>query len=155
MSRVLSPARFVIGGFTLIELVVSLSLAALAIAVVPVAIERVMDNAQYRSTVRELLTTMRSARQTAMRSGTETVFQIDPVNRRYGQDGQLVRVLPEGLSVEVVVAGSEVDHSGVGSIRFYPDGSATGGSVVVRRASGDGVQLRVGWLLGRISQHPV
>jgi len=51
-----------------------------------------------------------------------------------------------------VVADSEVQTPERGAIRFYPDGSATGGSIQLLRPGGAGVRLRVDWLLGTIRQ---
>jgi len=39
----------------------------------------------------------------------------------------------------------------VGAIRFFPDGSSTGGRVILKRDDGDaGWQVGVNWLTGRI-----
>ena len=141
-------------GFTLLELMVAFAVAALALAVVPSAVERLFDGTQYRATVRDLMATLRSARHAAMSSGETTVFRIDLNAYRYGLGERLDGTLPEGLSVSLEVAADALSAQGVGSIHFYPDGSSTGGSVLVTRGADAGVRLRVGWLLGRISLHP-
>lgn len=142
-------------GFTLIELVVVLMVMVLALGALGLSMHRVVDSAQYRSTVRDLLTEMRTARQTAMRTGAEVVFQYDPEARAFGRSGDLRHRVPAALAVEFVGARSEITADGVGQIRFFPDGSSTGGSVILTRLAGGGVQLRVSWLLGRVTQHPV
>jgi general secretion pathway protein H len=40
-----------------------------------------------------------------------------------------------------------------GSVRFYPDGSSTGGRIILSR-SGSGYQVGVQWLTGRIRMAP-
>ena len=62
--------------------------------------------------------------------------------------------LPDSVDVRLVVAGIE-SRQGGGSIRFYPGGGATGGSVDVLKRTGDGVRLRVDWLLGTVTQEPI
>lgn len=141
-------------GFTLIELVVALSIAAFAVALVPFAAERFFAGSEYRSTVRDLTTSIRSARMLAMKTGQQQVFQLDTVSGAFTVGGKAAGRVAESIEIELRVAQSEIDETGVGGIRFYPDGSSTGGSVILRRQGG-GVQLRVGWLLGRLSQHPV
>ena len=42
-------------GFTLIELVVALAIAALALAALPTGLSRLYENVEYRTTVRDLL----------------------------------------------------------------------------------------------------
>lgn len=141
-------------GFTLIELVVALTIVALALAVVPVSMMRLHDNLQYRSAVRDVLSGLRSAQVEALRTGHSVPFTLDTAERRYwigdGRSGSL----PDSLELGLIVAQQEL-FGEAGSIRFHPDGGSTGGSIILQRASGDGVRLRVDWLLGRVSQEPL
>ncbi|WP_228151590.1 GspH/FimT family pseudopilin [Pseudazoarcus pumilus] len=141
-------------GFTLIELVVALTVAAIALAVVPVSMMRLYDGMQYRSAVRDVLAGLKTARVEAGRRGEPVPFTLDTEARRYWIGGVAAGDLPSSLQLGLVVADRELAGSR-GSIRFYPDGGATGGSVVLRRESGDGVRLRVDWLLGRVTQEPL
>jgi general secretion pathway protein H len=60
------------------------------------------------------------------------------------------RKLPDNLEVKLYGAQSEVTSERRGSIRFYPDGSSTGGRITV--ASGERKYLvDVDWLTGRVS----
>jgi general secretion pathway protein H len=60
------------------------------------------------------------------------------------------RTLPKGLELKLFTAQSEVTSERRGSIRFYPDGSSTGGRITV--ASGERKYLvDVDWLTGRVS----
>jgi len=139
-------------GFTLIELMVALAIAAMLLAVAPVALGRAYEAMQYRATVRSMLADMKSARLEAVRSGRPSTFTVDLETRRFGVGEQLGSQLPEALEVRVVVAQTEIRPHGRGAIRFYPEGGATGGSVELVRPSGAGVRLRVDWLLGRVTQ---
>jgi len=60
------------------------------------------------------------------------------------------RPLPVALSIELLTVAGERLDAGVGDIRFNPDGSSTGGRIVLadppRR-----VAVGVDWLTGRIS----
>lgn len=139
-------------GFTLLELIVAIALAALVIAAAPGALSRAYDAMEYRSTLRQLLAGLKSARQLAMESGRPVAFVVDLRERRFGIGEALKHTLPAGLEIRLQVADREIDAQQRGAIRFYADGSATGGSIELLRASGDGLRLRVDWLLGRVSQ---
>lgn len=139
-------------GFTLIELIVALSIAVLALGAAPMALGRMYDTMQYRSTVRDMLSELKATRLQAVRSGKPSVFTVDLDSRRFGAGSDPVHRIPTKLKVRAIVADAEVDAQGRAGIRFYPDGSATGGSIVLERAGGGGVRLRVDWLLGRVSQ---
>lgn len=139
-------------GFTLIELLVVFAMMALLIGLVPVAFDRMRDTAQYRDTVRTILSQMRGARYRAITEGREIRFSIHLKQRTYGVDGTPSRALPEALQMRATVANIELTGQGEASIRFLPSGGATGGSIEVLRASGTGTRLRVDWLSGRVTQ---
>lgn len=142
-------------GFTLIELVVAITIAVTLLATVPVALGRAYDTMAYRAAVRNILAGLKSARQEAARRGYPVSFTMDLDSRSFGVDGRPRSDLPESLEVRAVVAEVEIQPGGSAGIRFYPDGGATGGSIELHRPSGGGVRLRVDWLLGRVSQEPL
>jgi general secretion pathway protein H len=142
-------------GFTLIELIVALAVAGLLLVAVPVSLSRAYDASEYRATVRQVLAGLKSARHQAMRTGAETVFAMHTEQRRFGSGTEMQHAFPDSLTVGMVVAEQDIDADGTGRIRFYPDGSATGGSIDILRDNGVGVRLRVDWMLGRISQFPI
>ena len=139
-------------GFTLVELLVVFAIMALLMGLMPVAFDKLRESAQYRNTVRTMISEMRAARQQALLSGKESRFEVDVQRRIYGGENGAVHTLPEPLSLRATVAGSEVSSRGVFAIRFLPSGGATGGSIEVVRPSRDGVRLRVDWVTGRVTQ---
>lgn len=145
-------ARPPAAGFTLLELLVALAVAALLASAVPPMLSRGYEAMAYRGAVRDLVAGLKGARRAAMETGREVAFTLDTAARRFGTDGELNGRLPSALRVELVVADSEVQTPERGAIRFYPDGSATGGSIQLLRPGGAGVRLRVDWLLGTIRQ---
>ncbi len=145
-----APARAQ-GGFTLVELIVVLALAALLMGALGASYARLHDSVGYRATLRELTAGLHAARNLAQRQGREVHFNIDLVQRCYGVGERCDDAIPEALRVELQLAAQDIDPRGRGRLRFYPDGSATGGSIVLARPDGQGGRLRVDWLLGRIS----
>ncbi len=139
-------------GFTLLELLVVMAIAALLIGLMPMAFERVRESAQYRNTLRTMLADLRTARYRAQTEGQEIRFNVDLAQRTYGIDGQTPHQLPEPLQLRLTVASQELSPDQEGAIRFLPSGGASGGSIDVLRPSGSGVRLRVDWLSGRAKQ---
>ena len=142
-------------GFTLIELLVVFALIALIVGLVPVAFNRLHESAQYRETVRAVLTDMRSARALAQSRGTEVRFAVNLPARTFGVEGGAPRHVPEPLVLRAVMAAEESGADGSLAIRFLPRGGASGGSVDLIRPSGTGVRLRVDWFSGRVEQEPI
>lgn len=138
-------------GFTLLEILVVFAILALIMAVTPIAFDRMHSASQYREVVRGMVTGMRAARQQATLSGRDALFSVDMRQRLYGVDSAVRHAIPKSVLVEATVAAGEArDDRFV--IRFLPSGGASGGSVDVRRPSGDGVRLRVDWFSGRVEQ---
>lgn len=142
-------------GFTLVELLVALAVAALFVSLVPPALEKLRQGMHYRDTVRTVVTELRAARQQALAEGVETRFFVDLAERRYGRDVQALKPLPEPLQMRVVVAGIEWSQRQLGAIRFLPQGGATGGSVDVLRPGGGGVRITVDWLSASVAQSAI
>ena len=142
-------------GFTLIELLVVFAILALLVAVVPVAFERLRESAQYRNVVRGVMSDMRQGRQRAISEGAEVRFRVNLTARTFGLDGRPAHDVPQPLQLRATVAAVELVDGQVASIRFLPQGGATGGSIDVLRPSGSGVRLTVDWLSGSIAQSAI
>ena len=137
-------------GFTMVELLVVLAIAAALLAIAPVALQRYRESTDYRDTVRTMTAALTEARHSAISGGRVVAFSVDLGARHYGVDGGARRDLPESIAVRATVADTDLVDN-VARIRFFPGGNATGGSIEVVRASGSGVRLRTDWLDGRVS----
>lgn len=146
----LRPARR--RGFTLIELLVVLALLALVVALVPPSFDRLRESMQYRDTLRRVLGDLRSARQQALAQGREVRFSIDLPARSFGVEGRPPIAVPEPLQIRFTAAQIETTQQQKVSIRFHPQGGATGGTVELVRPSGAGTRITVDWLSGAVSQ---
>ncbi len=136
-------------GFTLLEMLAAITIAAIVLGVSAPAMQRLYKSSQYHGAVNDVVTKLTSARYLAIRSGgNEDVF-INPESREITL-GENVTTLPESLQMEVL--GSwELNTGGAGVIRFYPDGGSSGGFVNLTQENGVSVQVQVDWLLGRVS----
>jgi general secretion pathway protein H len=137
-------------GFTLVELMVVLAIAGLMLALAPPLISSVMPGVELKAAARRTAGALRLAREVAIADGRDTAWVIDIDSNRYRIEGDhRSGSLPAGLDVELVAAEGEMQSDTVGAIRFFPDGSSTGGRVILKRGDG-GYQVGVNWLTGRI-----
>jgi general secretion pathway protein H len=153
VENVASPTAFFqagrVKGFTLLELVVAIGIVALVLGVSAPSMQRLYQSAQYHRAVNDVVTLLSSARYSAIRKGRNEDVLINPETRIIVV-GKKEQQLPKNLQVEVLGA-RELNRGGAGVIRFYADGSSSGGYVKLQNDSGMGVQVEVDWLLGRVT----
>jgi general secretion pathway protein H len=138
-------------GFTLLELVVALAIAAILLGLVmPRSLDR-QDRATLRQGARDLARALRQTRNEAIASDRPQIFSLDLVHRLYRGAGQRAAAsLPARSEVRLYTATEEMAGAKEGAIRFYPDGSSTGGGVVLV-GNGEHIAVMVDWLTGGIS----
>jgi len=137
-------------GFTLLELLVVLVIAAAGYALVVRFASGGVSGAQLRSAARTVAAGLREARGAAIARQESTALVLDMEGRSMEVGGGRPRGLPRRLDMKLYTAQSEIVDDRRGAIRFYPDGSSTGGRVTL--ASGERKLLvDVDWLTGRVS----
>jgi len=137
-------------GFTLVELLVVLVIAALALALVGTSISRSIGGAEMRNAARKVAASLRYTRTHAILTKSEQVFLVDTEKRTFRAADRETQELPKGMNVELNTARSELTSETAGGIRFYPDGGSTGGNVRLE-ANGRVYQVNVAWLTGEAS----
>ena len=151
-SSLLSPSS---KGFTLIELLVVLAIGATLVALVPPAFERLREVSQYRDTVRALIVDLRQARQQAQAFGQTVVFRVNLADRQFGIEGRPFKAVPPSLDIKATIGKTEAQGANPSpAIVFTPEGGSSGGTIELVRASGSGVNIKVDWLFGHITQEP-
>lgn len=133
-------------GLTLLELLVVIAVLAILAVGLPGLMARPPDHA---ATVRELVGTLREARANAVFQGKPVDVVVDARSRRYGI-GAPTEALPEGTSLTLTSA-REIRQVRLPAIRFFTDGSASGGRIVLVTGGRSDV-IEIGWLTGRISR---
>jgi len=149
-------------GFTLLELMVVVAVISALLLISGPSMNRFMQTMEYRDTVRQLVSANQKARRTARATGDAVDVVIDARQNRFavtseagGLGGGDYTVLAEALEIEVVFAEEVSPGNGLGAIRYYPEGGASGGEVVIQRPTGGGVKLTVDWLIGDVRQEPL
>ena len=139
-------------GFTLLELLIALAIAALLFVFIVPASSRQRDHAELANAARAMAAGLRMTRLQAINAGHPAAFAVDVDNALFQPAGAAREALPRGTRLALVTQRRERGGPGVGDIRFFPDGSSTGGAVTLSRGS-DRFEVLVNWLTGGVSVH--
>ena len=137
-------------GFTLIELSVVLFIIVLGFMAVGVNIASGTRSTQMQAASRDLVSALRYARGHALLSHQTIAVAVDLSNNSYRiSNRDKSYQLPEELALTLVIAEDEFVGDEIAQIRFYPDGSSSGGRITLEW--GD-LQRRidVNWLSGKV-----
>ncbi len=138
-------------GFTLLELLIVLTIIGMLYALLPGTLFSSSASVEVRSTARDIADGLRQARGQAIARNREVVFFLDLGDRRYGIVGdEKTGVFGEDVDVRFTTAREELGARDEGAIRFFPDGSATGGVVEIESAQQQ-LQVQVRWLTGQVT----
>lgn len=137
-------------GFTLLELLLVLFVVILGFAVIGLNINSGNDATGHQSAARDLVSALRFAKGDALIGHKETTVAIDLNENTYTvSDRDKVFTIPENIELTVVTAQEELNGDGQAGIRFFPDGSSTGGRIKLERNSVLW-QIDINWLTGQI-----
>jgi len=145
-----APRRGREAGFTLLELIVTLSILGLALALIVGYKPPWSSGLGLRGTAAELASGLRLARSEAILRNQSIAFEIDLAGHRYRVGGGAVRQLPAQLKLALLTVTGEQHYAAQGDIRFNPDGSSTGGRIEVADGARS-IAVGVDWLSGRVS----
>ncbi len=138
-------------GFTLIELLVVLTVIALIATLATPMIQRAVPGVEIKTAAEGLRTELRLARSAAIRDNRETWLSIDVDTGVYQRNGAArVRTVPPAIRLTLLTARREQIDETQGRIRFFPDGTSTGGAVRLRRDA-RAYEVAVDWFDGRVS----
>lgn len=136
-------------GFTLIELMLVIVLIAMSYVLVPRYLFSGVSGADLKASSRDIAAGLRMARAEAVTSRRDAALVLDMDKRNFTVAGG-TRQLPEAVELKLFTAQSEIVSERRGAIRFFPDGSSTGGRITV--ASGERkYEVDVDWLTGRVT----
>jgi len=109
---------------------------------------------ELKSATRQLAAGLRKARSTAIARRQSAVLTLDVTGRLFAVSGDPKNyTLPKQVEIALLTARSEQTKASEGSIRFFSDGSSTGGRITL--SVGESRQaVDVDWLTGRVSITP-
>ncbi|WNL48182.1 GspH/FimT family pseudopilin [Dyella sp. BiH032] len=131
-------------------MLVVILLIGIAAAAVSVSVSQGLASARVNAASVELAAALRATRAQAIVRGKEQVFDVDTRKNTYkGVDQREVR-LPSGMKLSITSAKEDQPNPTTGRIRFFPDGSSTGGHITLQREQRKW-QVNVSWLTGAVS----
>lgn len=134
----------VAAAFTLLELIMVIALMGVALGVLGIGLGRGLEAARERQVLSDMVAALRQARTQAVLHNGVRQLRFDPDTRSFRIPGQRPRQWPASMALRVTGAAEAQ-----GAIEFYPDGSSSGGHVVLER-SGKRWRIDVGWLTGQV-----
>ncbi len=137
-------------GFTLIELMVVLFIVVLGFSAVAMKLSSGSDSTEHKGVARDIVSAFRYARGQALMTHKETAVIFDLAENSYTvSDRDTVYAIPQTIDVSLVTAQKELSGEGQGSVRFFADGSSSGGRITLERA-GIAWKIDINWLTGLI-----
>lgn len=138
-------------GFTLFEVLVVMAVVAAVVAAAILIPRSGSETASVKSTAFATTALLRHARSTAILQGRETTVLVD-LARRVVRAGNSLKpiAIAKGVKVAMQASAGQRQSRRVAGIRFFPDGSSTGGRLVFSRKT-QRILVTVNWLNGRVS----
>lgn len=137
-------------GFTLLEVLIVLILAGFLMGVVATSLS---EGPVLRKSSREVAASLRHARALAIMRQQPSLWKMNIQEKRFwieGGSNSDSRNFTDSIVAKINTTSSEVDSAQQGGIRFYPDGSSTGGSVELTYNQ-QTYKINVEWVTGRVS----
>jgi general secretion pathway protein H len=147
-----SPRDAAQRGFTLIEILVVVTLIGALTLVLMSAMSGGMDGMKLRSNAKTIAAELRRARAQAIATGTVQRFAIVPDKRTWTGAKARHGELPKPLAVTFTGVRQVQAREGEGVILFFEDGASTGGRIQlsVEKAAWN---VDVAWLTGEVTLH--
>lgn len=142
-------------GFTLIELMVVLVILAGVVGVLTLRFDGALAGMETRSAARDVASALRYARGRAIAGQQETGVAIEVEAREYrllGLDEERRHALGDRIAIDLLTDRTSLLSDNEGAIRFFPDGSSTGGEIILASEAGR-YAITIDWLTGRVRIH--
>ena len=134
-------------GFTLLELLVVLTIAILALAVALPRFAALLPGAELKSYSRQTAALLRLARSQAIATGDPVILTLNTEQGHTRLSGQpRVHPWPAGVALSLSGTGTEQTPA---ELTFYPDGTSSGGTLQVA-SENRRYRIQIDWLTGRV-----
>lgn len=142
-------------GFTLLELLVVLAIAGLTLTVVPPLFSNAMPTLTMRGEARDIALVLSYTRGQAITRNLTQEVRLLPDQGLYivGEKSRR-HFLPNDIKLSVENGILLDELSGEQAVRFFPDGSASGGVISLSNAQRR-YELEINWLTGRVQTREV
>ncbi len=137
-------------GFTLLELIVVMVMIAVIAGFFSSGMMKSLNKAKLRAVSKDLVSAIRYTRGQAVVKHEQKTITFNVEKKTYKAPRKKTVNIPDEIEMYVYTAESEVPDESSGSIRFFSDGSSTGGWV--KLVQGEKIwKINVNWLTGEIA----
>lgn len=141
-------------GFTLLEILVVFFIMGLILVIVPPFLPNVLASTYVKSATRELAANLKHARSQSIEHQKETALIVNIEDKNFKLEKKIKDLkLPDDSSLSLITADSEQLSEKEGQIRFFPDGSSTGGQIKLTYLNKEYV-IDIHWLTGKVKIEP-
>lgn len=125
-------------------------LIGIAASAVSISVSQGLASARVRAASGELAAALRSTRAQAIVRVHEQHFDVDTHGNTFTGAGGKVVPLPRGMRVTATTAAADAPDAHTARIRFFPDGSSTGGRITLYSGQREW-HVDVSWLTGEVA----
>jgi general secretion pathway protein H len=125
-------------------------LIGIVAAVVTFSFSKSLTGAKIQAASRDLVAALRYTRGQAIVKGQQKVLELNLEKNSYQAPGKNSVDLPKEMVLRLTTAQQELTSESSGGIRFFPDGSSTGGNIAIVMGAREW-RINVGWLTGEIT----
>jgi len=158
-------------GFSLMELVIVLTILALSVALVTSSMSNLSRTIELKSAAKKVSGILRYYRSEAINKGSVYQVLFDPESRavkvqsvslmepadekdadekKGGEAPKTLYGLPEGVQMKEIDFPSPEYPCDLPAVEFYPNGSSNGGSVLINSPDRKGYRIKVDFLTGTV-----
>jgi len=137
-------------GFSLLEIIVVMVMIALLMGFFASGMSESLNKAKIRAVSKDLVSAIRYTRSKAVVKHEQKTITFNVKNKTYQVPRKKIVHIPDAIDINVYTADSEITDDTIGSIRFFSDGSSTGGWVKLTHKNRIW-KINVNWLTGEIT----
>jgi general secretion pathway protein H len=138
-------------GFTLLEILVVMVMIVVIMSFFSSSMMKSLDKARIRAVSKDLVSALRYTRGQAVVKHEQRTISFNVKDKTYQAPRKKLVKIPEEMELYVYTADSEIANDSIGNIRFFSDGSSTGGWV--KLIHGNKIwKINVNWLTGEITK---
>jgi general secretion pathway protein H len=134
-------------GYSLLEMLVVMTILALAATIALPQFAKPSDSLRLKAAARELHGALRLTRSAAIAQTRDLVLVIDADKRTFESPVLPRKAFAADIDAQLTVAEPERVTPSRGGFRFFADGSSTGGDLVLRLRNNE-VKICINWLTG-------
>jgi general secretion pathway protein H len=144
-------------GFTLIEVVIVLTIIILSVALVMPSLSRFSRSIELKAAAKKVSSILKYCRSEASNRGEvyQVLFdsnlrEVKIMSLDSAKSSSKTYSLPEGIYLKEVDVKSPETEADLPAIEFYPSGGSNGGTIVLDRQGGAAFKIRVHFLTGAV-----